>query len=253
MCIATAERIRVTEHTILYNYEVKPGYYLMGFECDGLRYAKPGQFLSMSLNRIQRDMPIRRPFTIYKLIGNKVEILYKIVGRGTQLFATLNEGEKVNILGPLGNTFDITPNSNSLIIGRGCGLATLANLGNGLKKAGCNVTTLASFRNERVNFVDDYIEGFSDELIVVHDEDGTSDLENMKNIISRVNPDFIYCSGSTRLAKMLQNLPYKSYVNLEERMGCGLGACLTCPVQTPTGYKRVCKDGPCFDVREVIL
>lgn len=249
----TSDKIHVTEHSILYNKEVKKGYFLMGFKCENLSSAKPGQFLSLSINGIEKSMPIRRPFTIYKIIGDKIEILYKLVGKGTNLFSRLKKGDKINVLGPLGNTFKIMKNSNTLIIGRGCGLASLANLGKELKESHCKVTTIGSFRNECVNFIDDYIKNFSDRLITVTDEDGSSDLKNIKRIINEVNPDIIYCSGSTRLLKMLQNLNYESYVTLEERMGCGLGACLTCSVKTTDGYKRVCKDGPCFNVKDIII
>lgn len=253
MSVEISEKMKVIESTILYNCEIRPNYFRIGFECSYVSKAKPGQFLSISINGVEKNMPIRRPFTIYKIMGDKVEIIYKVKGKGTKLFTKLKKGDKINILGPLGNTFEIVKNSNSLVIGRGAGLATLANLGSSLKDAGCKVTTIASFRDESVNFIDDFIKGFSDKLIVVTDEDSSSDLKNVRKIIDEVKPDVIYCSGSKRIARLLQKLDYKSYVSLEERMGCGLGACVTCSVMTRTGYKRVCKDGPAFDVKEVIL
>ena len=243
---------RVSEAEILYNYEHSEGYYLMGFKTDQLMSAKPGQFISLSVSGTEKNMPLRRPYTIYKLVGDTVEILYKVIGKGTNLIKGIAVGEKVNLLGPLGNWFEVAENKNVMIIGRGCGLATLANLGNALKESRCHVTTLSSFRTKKGNFVDEYIRGFSHDYIEIYDEDNTSNLLNVENIIKKVNPEVIYLSGSKRLMKLVKEMGIRSYVSLEERMGCGLGACLTCPVMTVNGYKRVCKDGPCFDVKEVI-
>jgi len=245
--------MKVKENIILYNKEVKDGYFVMGIKTEELKDAKPGQFISLSVKGIEKNMPLRRPFTIYRLEENLVEILYKVVGRGTEFYSKLGNGDSINILGPLGNGFKEEKYDRAILIGRGSGLASLAYQGKMLKESGCNVITVASFKNDQVNFIDDYIKSFSDELIILKDDDGTSSMENLKSIIEERNPDVIYTGGSKRILRLIQKLQYKAYVNLEERMGCGLGSCLTCPVKTPTGYKRVCKDGPCFDVREVII
>ncbi|WP_416175634.1 hypothetical protein [Clostridium sp.] len=249
----TKDKTSVIEHEISYNKEIIPGYFIMGFKCREMINAKPGQFLSISIDGVEKSMPIRRPFTIYKIVGDVVEIIYKLVGRGTKLFSTLKKGDKINVLGPLGNTFKTIENSNSVIIGRGCGLASLANLGKKLHKLNCKVTTIGSFKNKDVNFIDDYISSFSDEIFSIYDDDGTSDVDNIEKIISKINPDIVYCSGSRRILRMVQNLDCEAYVSLEERMGCGLGACVCCSIETSEGYKRVCKDGPCFNAKEVIV
>jgi dihydroorotate dehydrogenase electron transfer subunit len=245
--------MKVSTHSILYNNEIKKGYFLMGFECNTLKKAEPGQFITMSVDGIEANIPLRRPFTIYKINNSTVEILYKLVGKGTKLFSTLKPGDSINILGPLGNSFRMFENSKIILLGRGVGLASLACLGDSLKKLGCDITVIASFKDESSNIIDDYIKSFSNDIIVVEDEDGTSSCDNVRKIIEGINPDVIYSCGSKRLLRMLQKMKYKSYVTLEERMGCGLGACLTCAIKTPSGYKRVCKDGPCFDVMEVII
>lgn len=245
--------MKVNRCSILYNKEIKPGYFKMGFKCNDVNSAMPGQFISISIPKHEKDMPLRRPFTIYRMYDDKIEIIYKILGRGTQLYSKLNAGDTIDVLGPLGNNFKAVKNSKVILLGRGVGLASLSCLGNELKKASCHVVTLASFKNENVNFIDEYIESFSDEIIVVKDDDGSSDVENVKSIIDKINPDLIFTCGSKRLIRMLKTMKYDAYASLEERMGCGLGACLTCVVNTVDGYKRVCKDGPCFDVRKVII
>lgn len=243
--------MRVKECALLYNYQVKKGYYLMGFNCPDLATAKPGQFMTISVEGIETTMPLRRPFTFYRIKGDVIEVLYKVVGRGTRLFATLKEGDKINVLGPLGNKFKVYEDKKVLLLARGVGLASLACLGDTLKKNSCNITTIGSFKDEESNIVDDYVKEFSDKLIVVNDEDKSSDVDRIEALIEEINPDLIYTCGSKRLVRMLQEMDYTSYVTLEERMACGLGSCLTCAVKTKEGYKRVCMDGPCFDVQEV--
>lgn len=245
--------MKVTEHKILYNKEVRKGYYLMGFNCNKLENAQPGQFITISVKGIEHNMPLRRPFTIYRKDDDLIEIFYKIVGKGTSLFSTLREGDYINVLGPLGNKFKQIEKANVVLLGRGVGMASLACLGNSLKNKECHITTILSIRNEKANIIDDYVKSFSDKLFILKDEDGTSNIENVRNMIIDISPDIIYTCGSKRLVRMLQKLDFEAYVTLEERMGCGLGACVTCPVKTPNGYKRVCKDGPCFNVKEVIL
>lgn len=245
--------MKVSERIILYNNSINEEYNIMGFNSENLEHARPGQFISISVPGIEDNMPLRRPFTIYRIKDNSIEILYKIAGRGTKFYSTLKKGDKINILGPLGNGFQLVKESKVLIIGRGCGLATLAELGHQLKELGCNITTIGSFRNKELNIMDRYIRAFSKEIIELYDEDKTSNVDSLKKIVLEVNPDIIYCSGSKRILKMLQQLKYQGQVSLEERMGCGLGACMACSVDTIDGYKRVCKDGPCFSIDEVII
>lgn len=247
----TKDKVCVTEHEILYNREVVPGYFIMGFKCEDMAGAKPGQFLSLSIKGMEKNMPVRRCFTIYKILGDCIEILYRIVGKGTILFSTLKKGEFINVLGPLGNTFEIFEGTTSVLIGRGCGLASLANLGKKLRESNCRVVTIGSFRNKGVNFIDDYIKEFSSELSCVYDDDNTSDVLNIRQIVARSKPDVVYCGGSNRIIKMVQSLDCKAYVSMEQKMGCGLGACVCCSIKTINGYKRVCKDGPCFSVDEI--
>lgn len=245
--------MKVIESEILYNKKIKDKYFIMGFECKYLKNSNPGQFFTMSISGIEKSMPVRRPFTIYKVENNKIEILYKVVGRGTGIFSKLEKGDKINVLGPLGNSFRLFHDLNVLLIGRGCGTASLARLGEKLHESGCRVTTVGSFRDDSKDIIEDYVRSFSDKVIIVKDDDSSSSMQNVKRIINDINPDVIYCSGSKRILKMLQTLKYEAYTCLEERMGCGLGGCLGCSVKTVHGYKRICKDGPCFNVKEVIL
>ncbi|MCL1875038.1 MAG: hypothetical protein FWF87_02110 [Synergistaceae bacterium] len=249
---------RVENVKIIENTEVKGGYFLMSFRSEHMLSAKAGQFMSLSIpGKMGKDMPLRRPFTVYRLHKGITEVLYKVAGRGTELFSTLRAGNVISCFGPQGNTFPVRQSESgadmNILLGRGVGLACLAWLGSTLKENGSKVTTIASFKDAQSNLVDKYIRGFSGAVHEIYDEDGTSSIDNVARLINEISPAVIYTCGSKRLARMLKGMPYEAYVSLEEHMGCcGLGSCYTCVVKASDGeYIRSCKEGPCFNVLEV--
>jgi len=250
------ENVEITENT-----EVKDGYFLMSFRSERMLSAKAGQFMSLSIpGKMGKDMPLRRPFTVYRLHRGLTEALYKVTGRGTELFSTLRAGDIVSCFGPQGNTFPVRQGESgtgvkSVLLGRGVGLACLAWLGCKLRENGGSVITIASFKDVNSNLVNEYIRSFSEVVHEIYDEDGTSSVDNVERLINEISPAIIYTCGSKRLARMLKGMPYEAYVSLEEHMGCcGLGSCYTCVVQANDGeYIRSCKEGPCFNVLEVVI
>ena len=241
---------------IIRNSEIKSGYFLMGFESEGMLSALPGQFMSLlAPGEMGQDMPLRRPFTVYRINSGVTEVLYKVAGRGTKLFSGLRTGDVISCFGPKGAPFPIKEEGKSLLLGRGVGIASLALLGSALKENGKSVFTIASFKDESSDLVNEYIQGFSDITRSIYDEDGTSSVENVARLINEISPAIIYTCGSKRLARLLKDMPYDAYVSLEEHMGCcGLGSCYTCVVKNNDGeYIRSCKEGPCFNVREVVI
>lgn len=246
--------MRIERTALLYNEEMKPGYRIMGFRADSLRNARPGQFLSISTpNALKEGRLLRRPFTLYRLEDNRVQVMYKIVGTGTRLLASLEAGAEINVLGPKGNGFPILEKGRVLLLARGVGLASLVFLGETLAKQGGEVITVGSFKDQRSDLVDSVVKTFSKRLYTLFDTDNSSALDNVERILLQEKPAIVYTCGSKRLIRMLQQMNVQAFASLEERMGCGLGACYGCAVKTLEGYKRVCYDGPCFDVREVIL
>lgn len=240
---------------VSYVYGVKPSYYILGLEDCSLGRIDPGQFVMVYIDNIETILG--RPFTVYRTYEGegKIEIFFKIVGKGTRFLSSLRIGEKVGVLGPLGKGFPIYEGKTAVLLSRGVGLSSLAMLGDALKRRSSRVITIASFRNREADLASDneYVKSYSAEIITVYDEDGTSDLENVRLLIEKFKPDVIYTCGSKRLVKLLQKLPYPAYVSWEELMGCGVGYCKGCPVKTTTGYRLVCIDGPIFNVKDIIL
>jgi len=247
--------MKLLDCLVTYNIKVKPEYHILGLKCDEMELVKPGQFITISVDK--HEHILRRPFTIYRVIEEKrtIEIFFKTVGIGTKFLSESRENSILSVLGPLGNGFPLYERVTAVLLSRGVGLAALALLGEKLKKLGNKVITIASFRDKSTDLVsyNEYVRSYSDKVFVLYDENGTSELDNVKHLIRNIEPDVIYTAGSKRLAKLLQTLPYEAYVSWEERMGCGIGACRSCVVKTLTGYKLTCSDGPVFNVKDLIL
>lgn len=247
--------MKVKKCEIRYNKKINEEYYLLGFDGREIKENQPGQFISFSIPGRVIDMPLRRPFTIYnKTKDGVMEVLYKIVGKATVEYTYLEKGDFIEVLGPLGKGFSLVENKKVLLIGRGCGIATLQELGKKLKEKNNKVTTIGSFREKSISLTNKDMFDFSEDVIELFDEDNTSNILNLEKVVKEINPDYIYSSGSKRVVNMLKDIGFNGEVSLEERMACGLGSCVTCPVMTKDGiYKRVCKDGPCFKFEEVIV
>ncbi|MEZ0393468.1 MAG: dihydroorotate dehydrogenase electron transfer subunit [Desulfurococcaceae archaeon] len=247
--------VRLVDCVVAENVEVARDTFLLRLgECDVGR-VEPGQFVMVKVDGL--EIPLRRPFSVYDVdeVSRSIKVLYRVVGRGTAAMAALRAGDVVSVLGPLGRGFPVKEKARAVLLARGVGMASLVLLGKELKARGNRVVVIASFRDREQDFAsrDPLIRSFADELVALYDAEGTSDVSNVESLLRSLGPDVVYTCGSRRLARLLQKLPYEAYVSLEEVMGCGLGACMSCAVKTVTGYRLVCRDGPVFDVREVVL
>jgi len=210
---------------------------------------------------------MRRPMSIYrvdKAAGN-IEFLYKCEGRGTRGMALLAAGDEFNMAGPLGKGFKLEPKwKNIVVLGRGVGLATLAPLSQLAAEAGVGVTAILSARNPKVVMSKDLFEGLGAKVVTVLDTDKSSDVENVEKIIGKLiaekKADAFFTCGSSRLLKLLQKLGkthgIPGQVAMEQIMVCGFGACYVCmrtfEVDGVKTLKRVCRDGPVFDMQQPV-
>ncbi|MGC8983582.1 MAG: dihydroorotate dehydrogenase electron transfer subunit [Desulfurococcaceae archaeon] len=242
--------MKLLECKVRENKKVAENYYTLSMNSCNLGYIEPGQFVMVKVNGV--ETLLRRPFAVYNYEeGGVLEILYKVVGKGTRLMTTLREGDHVSVLGPLGRGFPTMCEGRAVLLSRGVGIASLTYLGRKLRDLGCDVITIASFKSKKEDLASDneIVRSFSSRLIVLYDEDGSSEVSNVKRLLYEANPSVVYTSGSKRLIRLLKEMPFKAYASVEERMGCGLGACLACAVKTINGYKLACKEGPVFDVK----
>jgi dihydroorotate dehydrogenase electron transfer subunit len=210
---------------------------------------------------------MRRPMSVYRVNrqAGQVEFLYKVEGRGTRGIATLAPGDDFNLAGPLGVGFKLDPGwKNIVVLGRGVGLATLAPLSQLAAERGVGVTAILSARNAAVVMSKELFEGLGARTITVIDSDGSSAVENVEKIIETLfaegNADAFFTCGSNRLLKLMQRLGKKhnipGQVAMEQIMVCGFGACYVCmrtfEVEGKRVLRRVCRDGPVFNMQEAV-
>jgi dihydroorotate dehydrogenase electron transfer subunit len=210
---------------------------------------------------------MRRPMSVYRVNkpGRQIEFLYKVEGRGTQGMGMLRTGDEFNIAGPLGNGFKLQPDwKNIVVLGRGVGLATLAPLSQLAAEHGIGVTAILSARNAKVVMSKDLFENLGARIVSVVDTDNSSAVENVEKIIEGLmaegKADAFFTCGSNRLLKLMQRLGKKhnipGQVAMEQIMVCGFGACYVCmrtfEVDGVRVLRRVCRDGPVFNMQEAV-
>lgn len=230
--------------------------------------AKPGQFFQLLCpGQGEGTHFLRRPMSVYRVdrAVQRLEFLYKVTGVGTRGLAGLLPGDRLDVFGPLGRGFTLEPSwRHVVLLGRGVGLATLAPLAEAAKSHGIQVTAvLSAARVEYVMSVE-HLRGVGAEVVVVTDEDGSAEPSQvearLRRLIERNGCDLIATCGSNRLLQLTRRLGGElgiaGQVALEQPMACGIGMCHCCVrlFQGAGGIepRRVCHDGPVFDVRETL-
>jgi dihydroorotate dehydrogenase electron transfer subunit len=228
---------------------------------------KPGQFFNLLCpSPDEGELWLRRPQSVYRIdrTRGRLEFLYKCVGRGTKGLATLRHGDDLNMVGPLGVGFSIDPGwKNVVVLGRGVGLATLAPISQLAGERGIGVTAILSARSSEFVMGGDLFSQVGD-VISVLDTDGTSAVENVEAILTRLiaegKADAFYTCGSNRLFQLMKRLGkahgIPGQIAMEQIMACGLGPCYVCvrtfEVNGKQELRRVCIEGPVFDLQEAL-
>ncbi|MEW6007100.1 MAG: dihydroorotate dehydrogenase electron transfer subunit [bacterium] len=235
---------------IEYCKEIAPSYFKMGLLAD--IEAEPGQFFHIKCFP-DNTFRLRRPFSLHRKLENGFEILFERKGEGTEFLSHLKKGDILDILGPCGNGFKIM--EKSIIVGGGIGIAPLFELSIRCKKP---KVLIGAKTKDSLLCVDDFRNiGISP---IVSTDDGSfgyhgfvTDL--LLDSLDSVDSTILYACGPqemlervVRIAKE-KNVPCQ--ISVEAILACGVGACLGCAYKTKNGYKRVCKDGPVFDVNEL--
>ena len=245
---------------IMANTEVMPGVYLAWLESPQIASsARPGQFVMV---RCGEETLLRRPLSIHQVDKKKTKLalLFTVVGKGTRWLSQRKAADKIDLLGPLGNGFFVLPTSRKLLLAAGgIGIAPLGFLAQESVNQGHSVRLLmgapAASQLYPRHLLPPEIE------LITATEDGSA---GKKGRLTDILPDFtgwadqvfacgpmsMYKAMATQSQKHLKAKPVQ--VSLEMRMGCGLGVCYGCTVKTKNGLKQVCKDGPVFELEDII-
>ncbi len=218
---------------------------------------KPGQFINIKTAN-GTDPLLRRPFSIFDADGDIAKIIIRVIGKGTSLISNMNPGE-INVIGPSGNGFSMEKNKKILIIGGGVGNAPLFYLMKELKNNGNRITYIYCARSSDFVFEKNKYNMLADEFILTTDDgsDGIKGVatEVIPEKISMKNYDKIYCCGPDQMMEKVVKIAYVNTqveVSVENYFGCGVGLCVGCTIDTVSGYRRACIDGPVFNGRAIL-
>lgn len=236
-------------YTIVEHKPLTKDVYRMVLSGDTSAMTMPGQFMEISLP----GFFLRRPISICDYDEAGITIIYKVVGQGTDAMANMKEGETLEALTGLGHGFDVEKSGETpLLVGGGVGVPPLFNLAKKLIAAGRSVTVVLGFNKADEIF---YAREFEEigARVIVTTVDGSV---GVKGFVTDALPEHfshVYSCGPMPMLRALYRATQgvSGEFSLEERMGCGFGACMGCSIMTKEGSRRVCKDGPVFD-KEVL-
>lgn len=225
---------------------------------DRLPEMKPGQFVQVKVEG-SRDTFLRRPISVHDVNygQNTLKLLIQIAGKGTETLSRLQKGDTLNIIYPLGNSFTLPQEGQKVLIaGGGCGIAPLLFLGKYLKSNGFQPDILLGFRNtERIIEFNEYKEIGRVFLTTEDGSQGEKGFITQHSVLTTSDYDRIYCCGPEMMMKAIAEYCSKNNifceVSLENLMGCGIGACLCCVVDTVRGNLCTCIDGPVFNTKDL--
>ena len=232
------------------------------------RAARAGQFIMVRAADPQSDDPLlRRPFSIHRVDGERLTIVFKVVGRGTHMLACLQERERVDVFGPLGKGFRIADDSVHYLVGGGMGIAPLHMLAEYIRRSrpAAKIIALLGARNAGELEVFVSFMALADVQVRISTDDGSAGHHGfVTDLLTRAIPEHgagtVYCCGPQPMmqavARYCRDQKLACQVSLEAMMACAVGACLGCAVKKSAGegddgYVHVCKDGPVFAAEEI--
>lgn len=245
---------------------IAAGIYSMWLKCPLVAGdAKEGQFISLYCHDGSRILP--RPISICEIDkeNGALRIVYRVAGKGTDEFSAYRQGEKIEILGPLGNGFTLQPEKSAMLMAGGIGIPPMVQTAKQLKADGCtDINIVIGYRNAE-NFLVEELSKYGKVFIAT--EDGSVGTKgNVMDAIKAndIKAEIIYACGPTPMLKAIKSYAIETgteaYISMEEKMACGIGACLACVCKskdidhhTHVNNKRICKDGPVFNAMEVEL
>ncbi len=235
--------------TITENTPIARGTFRLRLAGDASAFTQPGQFLNLSLPGFY----LRRPFSACDWDGDSVLIIYKVLGQGTDAMTALAPGTRLDTLSGLGRGFRKDRAGQApLLIGGGVGVPPLYRLARELRGAGLPVRAALGFNTAEEAFLVAEFEALGVEVEIATMDGSLGVLGTALDACQFDRASYFYACGPTAMLRALcERTGLPGEMSLEERMGCGFGACMGCTVNTVTGPQRVCKEGPVFP-REVL-
>ncbi|MBD5133830.1 MAG: dihydroorotate dehydrogenase electron transfer subunit [Clostridiales bacterium] len=236
-------------YTLRRSRPLAPGVWELRLAGDTSSITAPGQFVNIRVD----GCFLRRPISVCHWDGEGLTLVFKTVGKGTAELASMPAGTRLDLLCGLGNGFDLSRcGERTLLAGGGLGAAPLYGLAKALLAAGKTPVAALGFNRKEEIFYEEEFRALGLDTVIAT-VDGSA---GVKGFVTAALPEqydvFCACGPLPMLKAVCAASPAPGFVSLEERMGCGFGACMGCSCQTKTGSKRVCREGPVFAKEELL-
>ncbi len=242
-------------YTVISNSRIAHKTFEMVLKGDTSKIKNPGQFLNIKIDDSYQNF-LRRPISISSYKENYITIIYKIFGEGTKRLSSKKLSDQLDILSPLGNGFSIDETKErTLLIGGGVGVPPLLGVAEELKCKGKKFDVVIGFNTKIDVFLEAKFRALGARVYVATMDGTYGHKGNVVDIIKNLNIefDYYYACGPERMLHALVEEGYEGQLSFEERMGCGFGACMGCTHKTLDSYKRICKEGPVLESKEVFI
>ena len=241
--------MKLSIFTIVSNRALTDSVYKMVLQGDTSAITAPGQFVNIKLE----GMFLRRPISVCDVEGDKLTIIYKVVGKGTEAMSRMSAGE-LDVLTGLGNGYDLTVSGEKpVLLGGGVGVPPMYKLAKELIAQGKKVSVILGFNTKNEIFYEEEFKNLGAEVFVTT-VDGSYGIRGfVTDALKDMDYTYFYtCCPEPMLRAVYRASNTSGQMSFEERMGCGFGACMGCSCKTLTGYKRICKEGPVMRKEEIL-
>ena len=236
--------------TVVSNIALTDNVYKMVLQGDVSAVTAPGQFVNIQLEGLY----LRRPISVCDLDGDKLTIIYKAVGKGTEQMSRMVAWEKLDVLTGLGNGYDLSLSGEKpVLLGGGVGVPPMYLLAKELLKQGKKVSVILGFNTKSEIFYEQEFKKLGCDVTVTTVDGSYGTKGFVTTALVAMDYSYFYTCGPEPMLKAVYNASNTSgQMSFEKRMGCGFGACMGCSCKTLTGYKRICKEGPVMKKEEIL-
>ncbi len=209
----------------------------------------PGQFVNIKID----GLFLRRPISVCDREGDMLTIIYKVVGKGTDIMSKMPVGTELDVLTGLGNGYDLELCGDApLLLGGGVGVPPMYMLAKELRNMGKNVSVILGFNTKNEVFYENEFKELGCNVTVTTADGSYGTKGFVTDAMPEIYTHFCCCGPEPMLKAVYKASKTTGQFSFEERMGCGFGACMGCSCKTITGYKRICKEGPVLKKEEIL-
>lgn len=232
------------------NIPAAQGVYKMVLEGDTSAICAPGQFVNIRLDGFYT----RRPISVCDYDSESITLMYKLAGEGTQYMSRLGRGCELDVLTGLGNGFDTSKSGpRPLLVGGGVGSAPLYGLCRALLSQGKLPAVIMGFKRAGEAMLTEEFFALGTEAYVTTEDGSMGEKGFVTDAMKAVEYTYLYVCGPSAMLRAVDAVALTDgQFSFEARMGCGFGACMSCSCKTRFGSKRICKDGPVFERKEIL-